>query len=498
VRFWRALENALRRALRGGQRIALGNLSAEVSAGTLYLTLPSGRRLAYPETRLEPGKFYDTKQIVFKDNARGGWSDARGWYGAFTENVVQAISRDLLAAAMQRLELAGYVVVLHCHDEVVCEVPENFGNAEGFLGLMTALPDWAEGLPLAAKAWTRERYAKPTSSPAPLVELEKPKINGFHSSIVSTPAGSCSSSPSPSASRKSTEDPKQIPLADLIGQPLVDGKLRCPFHADDTPSLHVYGDHFHCFGCSAHGDQIDWLMMVEGMDRDEAIRELESWNRPIARPRSSEDDEEEKRRIALQLWQNARPIAGTLAARYLTERRGIDIAALPEGDAALRFHPCCPFGPGVRKPCLIALLRDVVNDEALGIHRVALTPDADRIERRMLGGAGAVKLWPAGSQLVVGEGIETVLAAATRISHRGAPLRPAWSAVSSGSLGKLPVVPGVERLLILVDHDLNGEGQWAAARCAERWSRAGRGVTQLKPKRPGDDFNDVIMRGQMP
>jgi hypothetical protein len=61
----------------------------------------------------------------------------------------------------------------------------------------------------------------------------------------------------------------------------------------------------------------------------------------------------------------------------------------------------------------------------------------------------------------------------------------------------LPLVPGVERLLILVDHDVNGEGQRATARCTERWSRAGRGVIQLKPKRPGDDFNDVVMRGRV-
>jgi hypothetical protein len=288
------------------------------------------------------------------------------------------------------------------------------------------------------------------------------------------------------------------PLADVIGMPLRDGKICCPFHADSTPSLHLYDDHFHCFGCGAHGDHIDWLMMVEGMDRDEAVRVLKSWDHPIVRPRPAPEGEEEKRRLALQLWHDARPIAGTLAARYLSERRRIDVAALPDGDAALRFHPSCLFGSGVRKPCLIALLRDVVTDEAIGIHRIALTPDADRIERRMLGGAGAVKLWPAASQLIVGEGIETVLAAATRILYHGAPLRPAWSALSSGFLGKLPVVPGVERLLILVDHDVNGEGQRAAARCTERWSRAGRGVIQLKPKRLGDDFNDVIMRGRLP
>jgi Toprim domain-containing protein len=52
---------------------------------------------------------------------------------------------------------------------------------------------------------------------------------------------------------------------------------------------------------------------------------------------------------------------------------------------------------------------------------------------------------------------------------------------------------GVERLIVLVDYDLNGEGQAAAGRCAERWSRAGRHVIQLKPKRPGADFNDIVM-----
>ena len=76
-----------------------------------------------------------------------------------------------------------------------------------------------------------------------------------------------------------------------------------------------------------------------------------------------------------------------------------------------------------------------------------------------------VKLWPAGSQLVVGEGLETTLAAATRIPYRGAPLQPAWAAVSSGKLSTFPVLPGVERLIILVDHDANGEGQAAAVRC---------------------------------
>ena len=284
-----------------------------------------------------------------------------------------------------------------------------------------------------------------------------------------------------------------MPLAELIGQPLVDGNIRCPFHADSTPSLHIYDDHFHCFGCGAHGDHVDWLMMIEGMSRDEALAVLERWDGTLVSPRRVDDGEASRAR-ALRLWQQAKPIAGTLAAQYLTEHRRIDLAALPDNvDEVLRFHPRCPFGAGTRHPCLLALMRDIASDESTGIHRIALTANGTKIDRRMLGRGGAVKLWPASAQLIVGEGIETVLAAATRISHRGAPLRPAWSAVSSGALSKLPVVAGVERLLILVDHDLNGQGQAAAARCAERWSHAGRSVTQLKPKQPGRDFNDLIM-----
>jgi hypothetical protein len=112
----------------------------------------------------------------------------------------------------------------------------------------------------------------------------------------------------------------------------------------------------------------------------------------------------------------------------------------------------------------------------------------------MLGGAGTVKLWPlAGPQLVVGEGIETVLAAATRIPYRGAPLQPAWAVLSAGALERFPILPGVERLVILVDHDRAGID--AAASCANRWQRAGRAIIRLTPKLAGTDFNDLVMPG---
>jgi DNA polymerase len=159
VKFWGNLHRLLLRAVRTGKTERLNNFRAEMRDGYLYLFLPSGRAIVYPEARIEPGPF-DEHQIIYKDNAKGKWTDVRGWHGTFAENVVQAISRDLLTAAMQRLEAAGYPVVLHVHDEIVCEVDAGFGSVEEFARLMTELPPWATGLPVAAKARISHRYAK--------------------------------------------------------------------------------------------------------------------------------------------------------------------------------------------------------------------------------------------------------------------------------------------------------------------------------------------------
>jgi hypothetical protein len=315
-------------------------------------------------------------------------------------------------------------------------------------------------------------------------------INGkVHNVVTATPAITFAQE---LEDEEDDEDPTvDIPLAHLIGEPLVGGKICCPFHDDHTPSLAVYDDHYHCFVCGAHGGHIDWLMQVEGMDQEQALQFLSAWDGPIIEQNDPDNEAHRRHAFARRLWEQAQSITGTLAARYLTDTRGIDLAALPTSiDEVLRFHPRCPFN-GACHPSLLALLRDVRTDALTGIHRIALTPDAKKIDRWMLGRSGVVKLWPIGSQLVIGEGIETVLAAATRIPYRGAPLRPAWSAVSAGSLGNLPVLPGVERLIVLVDHD--EEGRAAAKRCADRWQRAGRTAIRLTPKRAGADFNDLVM-----
>jgi DNA polymerase len=162
-RFWYDVDRAALMAVRQRGRVFRCGLVAFKSAGAfLWLKLPSGRKLAYPQPRAVGD---DKRQhVVFADNAAGQFKDCRSGQGSYgglwTENIVSGIARDLLADAMLRIEAAGYPIVLHVHDEVVAEVPIGFGSTEEFTRLMTPKPSWALDLPVAASAWTGMRYTK--------------------------------------------------------------------------------------------------------------------------------------------------------------------------------------------------------------------------------------------------------------------------------------------------------------------------------------------------
>jgi hypothetical protein len=267
-------------------------------------------------------------------------------------------------------------------------------------------------------------------------------------------------------------------------------RVSCPFHADENPSCSLYADHYYCHACGARGSRLDWLMRVEMMSRSEAIAAMMDWTGPSDAP----TDDAEKIDYALSWWQSAVPLAGTPGERYLAETRAIDVGKLPGSiNESLRFHPRCVFGDSFC-PCVLALMRDAVTDMPLGVQRIALAVDRQVTKqgRRALGRKGVVKLWPiAGDgRLTIGEGVETVLAAATRIPWR-VPLTPAWSAIDSGGLAKFPVIADVRHLVVLVDHD--DAGMAAAHGSAQRWEAAGRRVDTPRPKQPGWDFNDVVL-----
>ena len=404
---------------------------------------------------------------MFKDNARGKWADYRGWFGTFIENVVQGTARDLLAAAIERFEARGIPIVLTVHDECVAEVPAGSITEAEFLAILLEPPAWAAGLPLAGKVWSGTHYLEPPEeAPTPPPPSDG---NGRRRGIEAEPDKLIDEliADIPPPTLPAEEDGAEIlaelddtvaPLFDLVSVPLTDDrKTQCPFHADDTPSLQFYADHFYCFGCGERGDRIDWLTRGEGLTHAEAIALIQDWDGPALRPQPTE---ESKIARALELWGQGIPIAGTLAERYLAETRRIDVSRLPGNISdSLRFLARCPFGAGPLRPCLLALMRDPETDQPIGIQRIALElreGQVCKVDRFALGRTGVIKLWPAGAQLVVGEGLETTLAAATRIPYRGAPLQPAWSAVSSGGLSRLPVLAGIRA----ADYPGRSRRQW--------------------------------------
>jgi DNA polymerase bacteriophage-type len=163
-KFWYAVDHAAWTAVQQrGRVVSCGPVAFKCSGNFLFLKLPSGRKLAYPFAR---PKLLDPQHgvVVFADNSDGQFRDCRNGDGAYggiwVQNIVSGIARDLLAEAMLRIETAGYPIVLHVHDEIVCEVPAGFGSEEKFTCLMTQRPSWALNRPIAAKAWTGPRYCK--------------------------------------------------------------------------------------------------------------------------------------------------------------------------------------------------------------------------------------------------------------------------------------------------------------------------------------------------
>jgi DNA polymerase len=137
----------------------------------LYCKLPSGGHLHYHQPRLVPTIHRLAKMPSFQithmgwnsDSERGpvGWIRMTSWGGKFVENITQRAARDIFGGALVRLEKHGYPVVLHSHDEPVCEVPEGHGSISIMERLMTSRPQWCLDWPIkVGGSWRGKRYFK--------------------------------------------------------------------------------------------------------------------------------------------------------------------------------------------------------------------------------------------------------------------------------------------------------------------------------------------------
>lgn len=160
VKLWYALEQAAVNAVRTNTPQKAGPYTFHMKGDWLLLRLPSGRDVAYYKPTLVPGKYKEQLAYIGVDPTTGKMRREHTYGGALLENATQALCRDLLVEAMARLERAGYTVIAHVHDEVICEVPKDFGSSEEMEAIMSEVPKWAIGFPVGAEGFECTRYRK--------------------------------------------------------------------------------------------------------------------------------------------------------------------------------------------------------------------------------------------------------------------------------------------------------------------------------------------------
>ncbi|MGI6014862.1 MAG: DNA polymerase [Oscillospiraceae bacterium] len=162
VQFWRDVDAAAKTAISDQTTVPLQKgLRFIYEPGALFIELPSGRRLAYPNPRVEPHhKWEGRDKISFGDTGQNKRDRLDTYGGRLVENIVQATARDCLGEGMLRLYEAGYKITFHVHDEVVLEVPIGQGSVDEVNEIMSEPMPWAPGLPLAADGFECDYYQK--------------------------------------------------------------------------------------------------------------------------------------------------------------------------------------------------------------------------------------------------------------------------------------------------------------------------------------------------
>lgn len=166
VESWHNVERAtLQAVLHKGKRFTTNKTTWFVEGNFLFCELPSGRRLAYygPEIRKGLTPWGEEKQFLYHwgvDPKTKKWTFAPTYGGKLVENIVQAISRDIMAEAMLKIDKAGYDINLSVHDELLAEKEIGKGSLEEFTNLMSSIPMWAKGCPVKVESWTGMRYKK--------------------------------------------------------------------------------------------------------------------------------------------------------------------------------------------------------------------------------------------------------------------------------------------------------------------------------------------------
>ena len=166
VRYWYELEEAaISSVQQPGRVFTAGKVAFRTAGSFCFMRYPSGRAMCFPYPQIKDvttpwGKVKPAFTYMGVNSYTRKWERCEAHGGVLFNNVVQGAARDVQAEAMVRVERAGYPVILSVHDEIVAEPRAGFGSAKEFQRLMSVLPPWADGLPIAASGFEGERYKK--------------------------------------------------------------------------------------------------------------------------------------------------------------------------------------------------------------------------------------------------------------------------------------------------------------------------------------------------
>jgi len=166
-KLWDVYNQAALKAVRSGKTIKAGPVPIYfgVRGAFLFIRLPSGRKLAYYQPEIQVvktpwGAAVEAVTFMTIDSKTKQWVRQTGYGGKWTENIVQAIARDLLRVALVKLDAIGFPTIFHVHDEIIGDCDPKQWSLEQLIAVMVDLPDWAAGLPVRASGWTGFRYRK--------------------------------------------------------------------------------------------------------------------------------------------------------------------------------------------------------------------------------------------------------------------------------------------------------------------------------------------------
>jgi hypothetical protein len=274
-------------------------------------------------------------------------------------------------------------------------------------------------------------------------------------------------------------------------------KCRCEAHEDRSPSMIIFDGHesvqVRCMAGCEPEDIID-VLRVRGIWSQVNEHDAERQQKAVSRETLTADRREQQMRVLARCtFDDAVPIAGTLAEKYFDSR---DLWSVAREIEDIRFHPRCPREKS-EQPAVVVAMRSISSNAITAVQRIFLTRQGRKDGKPMMLGAAsgaAMKLQPLdGRGLHIAEGLETALGVIAQ-DHC-----PTWALGSTSLIQTFPVLDDIDELVIWADHDplkliggvLCRPGEKAAIICAQRWRTARKQVDVFKARSEGKDQADV-------